>query len=58
VQVTGGEGEVLTLQRPYVIKDLCIGCGICEYQCPMGGESAIRIHVPTITAGTAGPAAT
>jgi polyferredoxin/formate hydrogenlyase subunit 6/NADH:ubiquinone oxidoreductase subunit I len=35
------------LQRPYVVKERCIGCGICEYQCPMGGESAIRVFTMT-----------
>jgi polyferredoxin len=47
VEVIGDQGEPVLLQRPRVIKDLCIGCGICEYQCPMGGESAIRIYVTT-----------
>jgi ferredoxin len=37
-------GEVLTLQQPVVIHDLCIGCGICEYKCPLEGEAAIQIH--------------
>jgi polyferredoxin len=41
-----GQADVL-LQRPRVLKDLCIGCGICEYQCPVGGESAIRVYAPT-----------
>ena len=31
-------------QRPFVRPDLCIGCGICEYQCPVAGESAIRVY--------------
>jgi ferredoxin len=35
------------LQQPYVVKELCIGCGICEYQCPMGGEAAVRVYTPT-----------
>jgi polyferredoxin/Pyruvate/2-oxoacid:ferredoxin oxidoreductase delta subunit len=35
------------LRRPYVVKERCIGCGICEYQCPMGGESAIRVFTLT-----------
>ena len=47
VEVMNDQGELVLLQRPRVVKDLCIGCGICEYQCPMGGESAIRIYVTT-----------
>ena len=40
-------GQPIEIQRPVVIKELCIGCGICEYQCPMGGDSAIRVYAPT-----------
>ena len=29
--------------KPHVVADLCVGCGICEYACPVEGESAIRI---------------
>ena len=47
VEVMNDRGEPVLLQRPRVVKDLCIGCGICEYQCPMGGESAIRIYATT-----------
>jgi polyferredoxin len=47
VEVFGPQGERITLQRPRVVRELCIGCGICEYQCPMGGESAIRVYAPT-----------
>jgi len=35
--------EGTTLQRPKVELALCIGCGTCEYQCPVGGEAAIRV---------------
>jgi ferredoxin len=35
------------LQRPRVVSDLCIGCGICEDQCPLAGPAAIRVYVPT-----------
>jgi MauM/NapG family ferredoxin protein len=54
VEVVDDQGGIVMLQRPYVLKDLCVGCGICEYQCPMGGESAIRVYAPTVTAGVPG----
>lgn len=41
VQTSSGEGMVI--KQPYVVDDLCIGCGICEYKCPLSGDSAIRI---------------
>ncbi len=31
------------VKLPIVDPTLCIGCGICEYICPIQGESAIRI---------------
>lgn len=36
-------GEIRRLKQPRVIKDLCIGCGICETRCPLQGASAIRV---------------
>ncbi len=44
VSVTDDRGEPALVQRPYVLEDLCIGCGICEYQCPVVGEAAIRVY--------------
>jgi MauM/NapG family ferredoxin protein len=32
------------LQKPYVVADLCIGCGICEEHCPLAGEAGIRVY--------------
>jgi NAD-dependent dihydropyrimidine dehydrogenase PreA subunit len=44
VTISDAEGHETVLQRPYVIRELCIGCGICEYKCPMLGEAAIRVY--------------
>ncbi|MBU1878542.1 MAG: 4Fe-4S dicluster domain-containing protein, partial [Chloroflexi bacterium] len=37
-----------TVRRPRVLRDVCIGCGICEFKCPLEGESAIRVYAPTV----------
>ncbi len=47
VDVITPEGKPVRLQRPRVVYDLCIGCGICEYQCPLVGPAAIRVYAPT-----------
>jgi ferredoxin len=39
------DGEEKIVQRPIVIEESCIGCGICEYQCPVTGEAAIVVRV-------------
>jgi polyferredoxin/ferredoxin len=31
------------LQRPYVDIEKCIGCGVCEHECPVSGRKAIRV---------------
>jgi ferredoxin len=46
VDVVSPEGKPVHLQRPHVVHDLCIGCGICEYQCPLVGPAAIRVYAP------------
>jgi ferredoxin len=33
----------IRLQQPYVDPRLCIGCGVCEHECPVLGKRAIRI---------------
>ena len=40
------QGNPITLQLPSVLRERCIGCGICEYKCPVNGEAAIRVYVP------------
>ncbi len=41
--VVNRKGEEVVLKQPYVIPELCIGCGICETKCPLPGQSAIRV---------------
>ena len=53
VTVTNVNGESVPLMQPYVIDDLCIGCGICENKCPLPGEGAIRVVTHVITQGEA-----
>lgn len=33
----------IRLQQPYVDPSLCIGCGVCEHECPVPGKRAIRV---------------
>ncbi|MBA4356962.1 MAG: [Fe-S]-binding protein [Desulfovibrio sp.] len=40
----GGAVEVLVrLQKPYVDAARCIGCGVCEHECPISGLRGIRV---------------
>lgn len=40
------DGTPVTVQLPHVNRDKCIGCGICEYKCPVNSTAAIRVYVP------------
>jgi polyferredoxin len=31
------------LQQPRVEPEMCIGCGVCEHECPVPGKRAIRV---------------
>ena len=37
------DGVAVRLQRPVVDPSRCIGCGVCEHECPMNGIRAIRV---------------
>ena len=41
--ITRADGSRDYLARPVVIADRCIGCGICEYKCPLEGPAAIVV---------------
>jgi polyferredoxin len=45
-EIKDRQGATRTIQLPLVDRELCIGCGICEYKCPVNGEAAIRVYVP------------
>jgi NAD-dependent dihydropyrimidine dehydrogenase PreA subunit len=49
-QVRNADGEMVTIQLPHVNRERCIGCGICEYKCPVNGASAIRVYAPAMDA--------
>ncbi len=44
VSATNARGEAVTLRRPTVVRERCIGCGICENRCPLEGEAAIQVY--------------
>jgi MauM/NapG family ferredoxin protein len=37
-------GQPLTIERPRVLEERCNGCGVCEYNCPVAGQAAIRVY--------------
>jgi polyferredoxin len=47
-EVWGPDGQPVTLQLPHVLREICIGCGICEYKCPVSGEASIRVYMPKV----------
>jgi len=42
-EVTLPDGSKRTVKFPYVIRNLCIGCGICEYKCPVPDRPGIFV---------------
>lgn len=41
--VTGPDRKSMPIQLPYMDLKKCVGCGICEYKCPVRGRPAIRV---------------
>ncbi|MFZ0034180.1 MAG: 4Fe-4S dicluster domain-containing protein, partial [Sedimentisphaerales bacterium] len=53
IPVTGSRIEIqVRLQRPYVDIEKCIGCGICEHECPVSGKKAVRVSAEGETRST------
>jgi polyferredoxin len=46
-RLLGTDLNEIEIQLPHVNRDLCIGCGICEYKCPAATEAAIRVYSPS-----------
>jgi polyferredoxin len=36
-------GEVVVLNKPFIVPDLCIGCGICQAECPVRDDRAVYV---------------
>ena len=43
IDATVGIGTTVTLQKPYKRPELCIGCGICEKECPVLDDAAVYV---------------
>ncbi len=43
VRVMGLDGVMKTVKEPYIVEDICNGCGICEHVCPVETRAGIRI---------------
>jgi polyferredoxin len=49
MEFTAENGEKQTIKVPIVDRQLCIGCGICEFKCPVMGDAAIRVSIANPT---------
>lgn len=43
-EYTKADGSLGENQVPHVQTERCIGCGICEFKCPVSGNAAIRVY--------------
>jgi polyferredoxin len=42
-EVSDAAGAVKTVRQPYVDPARCVGCGACEYACPIGDRPAVYV---------------
>ncbi|MBI2423995.1 MAG: 4Fe-4S dicluster domain-containing protein [Candidatus Hydrogenedentes bacterium] len=43
VEIKDVYGNVVVLNQPFIVPDLCIGCGICETECPVKDDRAVYV---------------
>ena len=43
IELTDFNGRQVKVKMPYVVDELCNGCGICENVCPLEGKSGIEV---------------
>jgi polyferredoxin len=41
--ITRWDGTKVVLKKPYIRPELCIGCGICERECPVVDDPAVYV---------------
>jgi formate hydrogenlyase subunit 6/NADH:ubiquinone oxidoreductase subunit I len=42
-EIVRWDGAKVTLHKPYMRPELCIGCGICEHECPVVDDAAVYV---------------
>ncbi len=42
-QLKRWDGTIVLLNKPYMRPELCIGCGICEHECPVADDRAVYV---------------
>lgn len=42
-EVTDREGNIKRVKQPYLDPNLCVGCGACEYACPVQDRPAVYV---------------
>ncbi len=44
LKIPDEDGYEMEIHRPYVVRDMCVGCGMCESNCPVEGDAGIRVQ--------------
>ncbi len=43
IEVKDVFGNLVVLNKPFIVPDLCIGCGICQAECPVTDSRAVYV---------------